>query len=409
MRELSNTQHAERANLPKVLFVVPTDAYANVRIAHFLRLFRLNGWRVDVACHGAAVIEEADFQYDIPFSDSPYAARNVEAYRLLKNAIDTTHYDVIQCCETVCGAVGRLAARDARKRGTRVIYAPFSGFPFQRGMNGSNYATNYALEKKLAQHCDLIVASKQEDYVLARNVHFSSCECARSHGIGIDTERFSPVPAETKAALRAKLGIGTHERVLLSTNNWEERHNQKMLIYGLATAEERDHRLRLYYLGDGPRMHKLKAFVKAKKLEPWVRFPGQVDDVAEWIQASDVVLSASERVGHATGLLEAMACGVPIVASDVRGHNDIVVNRCSGMLFPLNDVDALARGIFVALAHQDAIGVGAREMALLFSKENVLREMAGIYEKFTHRLFIKGVTPKTATEPDFLSVQYAVR
>lgn len=409
MIALSSEKNNRSAHKPKVLFVVPAASYANARIAHFLRLFRLNHWNVEVACHCDETIADADRRHDIAFAHSPYAARNVESYRKLKSLIDSTHYDLIECHEYVCGALGRLAARDARKRGTKVIYALFSGFPFQKNTPASARKTHYALEKRLAPHCDCIVATKQEDYIIARDSHFSSTPCYRMHGDGIDTERFSPVSADEKAAIRNKLGIGSHERVLLCTNDWADHHNHKMLIYGLATAEERDHRLRLYYLGDGPRMRKLQSFVKAKNLEPWVRFTGHVENVAEWLQASDIVLSASEHVGHATGPLEAMACGIPLVASKVRGHTDIVVNRCSGMLFPLEDVNALARSIFIALAHQERIGAGAREMALLHSHENVLREMAGIYHTVTGRVFENGITPKTTTEPDFLSVQYAVR
>lgn len=397
------------ADAKRVLVCAVTASYVNDRLAACMRLFRQNGWKIDVAASADANLDGVERLFDIPFSPTPYAAQSFAAYRRLTSIFAEQHYDVIFCAQSASAAVTRLAARSARRSGSKLVYALFDGFPFYKGAPSKTWQAYYPLEKRFAQETDLIIATNQEDFTRAKDRRFAHCACAKIHGTGIDVDRFHPVSLGEKMALRQKLGINPHERVLICTNRWEERHNHRMLIHGLATAEERDHRLRLYFLGDAPRMQKLKAYVEAKKIRHWVRFPGHCDNVEEWLQASDVALSASERVGQARGLLEAMACGLPVVASEIRGHSDLIVNGRSGHLFQIDDVGVLAKAIFSSLAHADEIGESAREMAEMFSYASVQRELADALSQLTGHSFQRGVAPKTRTDPDFIAAQHAMR
>ena len=73
--------------------------------------------------------------YEVPFSRSPYSADNLKAYQMLKKIIDAGRYDAIHCHTPMGAVVTRLAARDARKRGTKVIYTAH-GFHFYNGAAG---------------------------------------------------------------------------------------------------------------------------------------------------------------------------------------------------------------------------------------------------------------------------------
>ena len=127
----------------KVLFVA-TVVKTHIMQFHipYLKLFQEAGWETAVASRNDyenpadCVIPYCDQYYDIPFERMPWKPKNLKAYKLLKEIIDREHYDIIHCHTPVGALIARLAALDARKLGTRVIYTAhgfhfFTGAPLQ--------------------------------------------------------------------------------------------------------------------------------------------------------------------------------------------------------------------------------------------------------------------------------------
>ena len=127
----------------KVLFVA-TVVKTHIMQFHipYLKLFQEAGWETAVASRNDyenpsdCVIPYCDTYYDIPFERMPWKLKNLKAYRMLKEIIDREHYDIIHCHTPVGALIARLAALDARKQGTRVIYTAhgfhfFTGAPLQ--------------------------------------------------------------------------------------------------------------------------------------------------------------------------------------------------------------------------------------------------------------------------------------
>ena len=127
----------------KVLFVA-TVVKTHIMQFHipYLKLFQEAGWETAVASRNDyedpadCVIPYCDTYYDIPFERMPWKPQNLKAYKMLKEIIDREHYDIIHCHTPVGALIARLAALDARKKGTRVIYTAhgfhfFTGAPLQ--------------------------------------------------------------------------------------------------------------------------------------------------------------------------------------------------------------------------------------------------------------------------------------
>ena len=101
-----------------------------------IRMLKDMGWQVDVAAaddyDGEYDVSFCDNYYDIPFGRSPLSKTNITAYKQLKQLIDEGDYDVVHCHTPMGGFLTRLAAREARKKGTKVFYTAH-GFHFYKG------------------------------------------------------------------------------------------------------------------------------------------------------------------------------------------------------------------------------------------------------------------------------------
>ena len=124
--------------------------------------------------------------FDVPFQRSPFSPKNLGAYKQLKKIIDEGGYDVVHCNTPVGGVVGRLAARKARKRGTKVFYTAH-GFHFYKGAPKKNWLIWYPVEKFMCRHTDKLITITQEDYGLASAKFPTRVE--RIHGVGANSAK----------------------------------------------------------------------------------------------------------------------------------------------------------------------------------------------------------------------------
>lgn len=171
-------------------------------------------------------------------------------------------------------------------------------------------------------------------------------------GNGIDVARFRPL---SRAGSRKELGLPDDAEVLISIGTLVERKGFHRVIDVLPRLLERHPRLCYLVVGgpgpEGDNSALLRAKVAQFGLEKRVRFLGPLsaDALSLPLSASDVFVLASSYEGWANVLLEAMACGLPSVATDVGGNSQVVSTPELGRIVPLGDADALAAGIDEAL------------------------------------------------------------
>jgi glycosyltransferase involved in cell wall biosynthesis len=138
-------------------------------------------------------------------------------------------------------------------------------------------------------------------------------------------------------------------------------------------------------IGDGPERARLMALSEGLGLTGRVRFPGQQGDIWRWLAALDVFALSSDWEGMSNALLEAMAAGLPVVATEVGGTPDVVVNGATGLLVPPRDPTALAEAIVSLLNDADLrhrMGQTGRERVVqYFSAEQMVERTQALYEK----------------------------
>ena len=164
---------------------------------------------------------------------------------------------------------------------------------------------------------------------------------------GFNTGVFGPQP---QAQARAALGVDADAQLVVYVGRFVEAKGLRELLASLQALAPTHPRLRLALIGDGVMRDELRSLIGRSGLDDRVLQPGGMEPagVAQWIAASDVLTLPSWSEGYPNVVVEALACGRPVVATDVGGTREIV-RADNGILIPPRDVDALSRGLAEAL------------------------------------------------------------
>ena len=160
---------------------------------------------------------------------------------------------------------------------------------------------------------------------------------------GVDTQRFCPQP---QADARAALGINWAP-LLLSVGHLVHVKGHDIALQALAQLATRHPGVHLVFVGDGPLRADLQAQAQSLGIGARVTFAGAIPNEAlpAWYSAADALVLASRSEGWANVLLEAMACGTPVVATAVGGTREVVAKPAVGRVVPPQDAAALAEGM----------------------------------------------------------------
>lgn len=198
---------------------------------------------------------------------------------------------------------------------------------------------------------------------------------------GIDLERFRPLD---KSAMRAKLGVADAPTlgILATLRDWK---GHQQLLEAMVTLRERFDDWRLLIIGDGPERGRLQTSVDALGLGDIVRLVGNQENVPEWLSALDLfVLPSYGSEGVPQGIMQAMACGVPVVATPVGAVAEAVQDRQTGLMTPPRDPPALARTLATLMAdHAMRERMGAASLAYArshFGIDIMLEHMLEVFE-----------------------------
>lgn len=340
-----------------------------VHVAARNNLAEKNGLKLDF-------VERA---FDVPFQRSPFSAKNREAYKQLKEIIDGGGYDVVHCNTPVGGVLGRLAARKARRHGTRVFYTAH-GFHFYKGAPKKNWLIWYPVEKLMCRYTDELITITQEDYDLATEKF--PTHVARIHGVGANSAKYCKLSETECAQLRRELGYAEDERLLLCTGELLPNKNQITAIRATDALRKKQPNIRLLLAGNGPTLPDLQAEVTALGLREHVDFLGYRTDLERYANIADVIVSCSYREGLPMNIVEGMLLSKPVVASCNRGHRELVVPDVTGYMLPPTDAAAFAEKIAALLNDGNLsarMGQAGYERAQLYADTNVRRELSDIY------------------------------
>lgn len=277
--------------------------------------------------------------YDVPFDRNVFSMKNIKAYRQLKKIIESERYVLIHCHTPIGGVLARLVSLKSRRNGTKMIYTAH-GFHFFKGAALSNWLLFYPVERFLARYTDVIITINKEDYERAKK--FRTPKIYYIPGVGIATQKFTNTDVD-KAAKRRELGIPKDTTVLLSIGELSKRKNHETIVKSISKLNN----LNLIYVicGKGSLEIYLRELCIELQISDRVVFIGYRQDIPEILKASDIFAMPSYQEGLPVALMEAMAAGLPIIASKIRGNVDLIEDGVGGFLFSPNDINSFAEGI----------------------------------------------------------------
>ena len=370
--------------MKKVLFVA-TVVKLHIMVFHipYLEWFKKNGYEVHVAARNdydnkdECIIPFCDRFHDLPFERSPIRKNNLQVYKDLKNIIDTEQYEIIHCHTPMGGAIGRLAARSARKKGTKVIYTAH-GFHFFKGAPLVNWLAYYPAERWLAKYTDVLITINTEDYEIAKKFKVNRIEYVP--GVGIDTDKFKNIEVN-RTEKRESLGVSEDDFMIISVG--ELNKNKKHQVIIRAIAKLRNEKIKYVLCGQGPLETELRELAKELDVENQVKFLGFRKDVPDLMKVADLFAFPSYREGLSLSLMEAMASGLPVVCSEIRGNTDLIEDGKGGYLVEPSDVEGFAKYIKELIEDsrlKSEFGDFNHKKIENYSIENVMKEVENIYK-----------------------------
>lgn len=204
----------------------------------------------------------------------------------------------------------------------------------------------------------------------------------------VDGSIFTP---RSKTVCRSKLAISQNSKVILSVGNLISRKGFNYLILALLTILSSVPHAILIIIGDGPQRNELIRLVKNVKLEDKVIFTGRIatNELSTYYGAADVFVLPSLHEGHAMVLLEAMASGLPVVATRVGGNIETVMHGKNGYLVQPKSVNQLAKAITKILSDESRLHrFGSQSSRIYrdkFSEEQQIHKITRIYSTITCR------------------------
>lgn len=371
----------------KILFVATVRSHIGQFHMPFIRELKARGVEVHAAFKDNSAdkpgldLSAIDKTFEVPFERQPLRPNNIKAYRELKKIIDGNGYDAVHCHTPMGAVITRLAAKSARKKGTKVIYTAH-GFHFFKGASIKNWMLFYPVEKYLSKYTDCLITINSEDCELAHKKKFRAGKIYKVHGVGVELDKFKAVDADEKARLRAEYGYDGDTFIMIYPADLSVRKNQPMLFDVLQKIAEKNKNVKLLLPGQPIRLEEYKRMISERGIADNVEFLGYRRDINNLVGLSDLSVASSFQEGLPINIIEAMSMGNAIVATDVRGNNDAVEDGVNGYLVPVGDSDLMAEKILELMNDREKLrtfGENGLDMVKDFSTENVNCEMLTIY------------------------------
>lgn len=258
--------------------------------------------------------------------------RNTRALFQIIDIIKREKIDMIHCHNPMGGVLGRIAAAVSGRK----IYTIYTahGFHFYDGAPIKNWLLFYPIERFLARFTDKLITINHEDYLRAKKFKLKkNGQIVYIPGVGIDVNKFARKQGGYEAE-RKKWKIPEDAFHVVSVGELNDNKNHEVIIDILADPGMKD----VYYTicGKGIKHNELQMKIEKSGLTERVRLLGYRNDIDHVLQSADCFAFPSKREGLGIASLEALACGVPIVATDNRGTREYVIHNRNGYMCDLD-------------------------------------------------------------------------
>lgn len=364
----------------KILYLTTISNTVNLFLIPHIKMLIEEGHQVDVAFNIEQEVKPEIYEmgckiHQLPLQRSPLKRDNFRAYKMLKNIIVSEGYNLVHTHTPVASAIVRLVCKDLNS--VRVFYTAH-GFHFFKGAPILNWLVYYPIEKYLARYTDTLITINKEDYQRAKR-RFKAKRVEYIPGVGIDLRKFNSVEVD-RVRKRNELNMSKDSFVVLSVGELNKNKNHEVVIKAIAKIDNPD----IHYLicGQGTLDNHLRQLSNGLGIGNQVHLLGFRKDIADICKVSDLFAFPSYREGLSVALMEAMANGLPVVCSSIRGNSDLIEVGKGGYLVAPSDVDGFAKyinGLILDKQLRSNFCLHNQEQINKYDIENLIKQMEKIY------------------------------
>ena len=309
----------ERVRMSKILYAASSMSHIENFHREYINKLSDMGHEVFVMAKGAG----ADF--DIPFEKRFFSKKNTACRKIIREIIDREDFDVILLNTTLAAFHIRLACKS--KNRPRIVNF-VHGYLFSRHVGIIKRKILLFCEKILKNKTDAILVMNSEDYDIATKNKLAKGKVYFTNGMGVKAR----AAVLDKDEIRAKTD-DLNSFVMTFVGELSARKNQAFLIKALAEVRKAVPSAVLWLVGDGAERGSLVSLANEVGVASAVRFIGYTPYAFDYMRASDLYVTASVSEGLPFNVIEAASCKIPIIASHVKGHEDIIKDGKGGALY----------------------------------------------------------------------------
>ena len=351
----------------KILYAASNMQHIKDFHLEYIEALRKKGAEVVVMARG----EGADI--DIPFEKKIFSPKNRIARRMIREALRAGEYDAVVLNTSLAAFHIRLAMpRKHRLRVLNIVH----GYLFSPDISPIKARLLLLCERILRHRTDAIIAMNREDYLTATRYKLAKT-VIMSRGMGARDRSVITPPENIR---REYFSEGAY--VLCFVGELSTRKNQEFLIRAMRRIKSEIPKAELCLVGDGAQRDNLELLAESLGLSESVIFTGRRSDAADFMRAADLYVSASSIEGMPFNVIEAMGVGATVLASRIKGHDDLISDGVDGYLYEFGNIDDFVNKTCQIYASGRLSEQRIKEKYARFEYSSVYPETLGLIENF---------------------------
>ena len=310
--------------MKKILYCASTYGHLESFHLDYIKALADDGNVVMTLARGSG----ADF--DIPFEKRLISLKNFLCIWKIRKIIRAYGFDTVILNTTLAAFCVRCAlGRGKRPRVINIVH----GYLFSKNTGALKSAFLFLCERMLRRRTDVIITMNAEDYRIARERGLSVGEVYHTRGMGGVLRAQISNPDNLRAEFAAASSF-----IMTFVGELSKRKNQEFLIRAMPRVMDELPGAVLWLVGDGDERERLRALSIELGVSECVMFLGERRDACDFIRASDLYVSPAGVEGLPINIIEALGAGKTVLASRIKGHEDIIVDNIDGFLYEYGDL-----------------------------------------------------------------------
>lgn len=335
-----------KENMKKVLYVTTVSRTINAFLIPHINMLLDNGYEVHCACSIDKPVDK-ELQrrgvkiFEVPFSRNPLGIGNIKAFIKLEELQRINDYDIVHVHTPIAAIYGRLLKLNFPS--LRVIYTEH-GYHFLKGGSKLGWILYYPIEKIMAKFTDVTININKEDYEITKE-KLKPKKCYLLNGVGLDLDKYKKLSSKEIQEKRKEFGLKDKDFVVLMIAEINKNKNHIQLINAMDILKDKYPNIKVLCIGDGTLKESLEKQIILRNLQDNIFMLGYRLDVNKLINISDIGILLSRREGLPRNIMEFMACGRKVIATDIRGCRDLICDETIGTLVNVDDYESTAKAI----------------------------------------------------------------